>query len=303
MSERRRNLPGMDNSCAAAYRFLLSQARLLERRLFETRFLGQPGSGVVDALRGYQNEDGGFGHGLEPDKRCPASLPIDVEVAFQAMAAAGAADAGMVGRACDFLGRVATAAGADGAVPLAFPVIESFPRAEHWSDWTYRPGLNPTAGLAGLLHQLGANHPWLAEATAYCWRQLESGARILDAHELSEVFVFLEHVPDRERADKHRATLADTLSEVEMLHLDPAAEGYGLTPLNLAPDPLSRSRALFDDAVIEAHLDKLAASQQPDGGWPISWEPPSEASLLEWRGIVTMQALRTLTAYGRLAAA
>ncbi|HEY7325118.1 MAG TPA: hypothetical protein VH520_09855 [Streptosporangiaceae bacterium] len=292
----------MDDSCAAAYRFLLSQARLLELRLFATRFLGQPGSAVVDALRGYQNSDGGFGHGLEPDKRCPDSLPIDVETAFQAMVAAGAADAGMVGRACDFLGRVAVAAGAGGAVPLAFPVIESFPRAVHWSDWTYRPGLNPTAGLAGLLHQLAVDHPWVADATGYCWRQLESGVRIQDAHELYEVFVFLEHVPDRERADKHRAALADSLAEAEMFHLDPAAEVYGLTPLQLAPEPGSRSRALFDDAVIEAHLDNLAGRQQPDGGWPISWEPPSEAALLEWRGIVTVQALRTLTAYGRLAA-
>jgi len=290
----------MDNAFAAADRFLLKEARLLERRLFATRFLGQPASAVVDALRGYQNEDGGFGHGLEPDKRCPASLPIDVEIAFQAMAAAEAADAAMVGRACDFLGRVAAAAEADGALPLAFRMIETFPRAVHWSEWTYRPGLNPTAGLAGLLHQLGVDHPWLAEATAYCWQQLESGARIQDAHELSEVFVFLEHVPDRERADKHRATLADTLARVEMFHLDPAADGYGLSPLYLAPEPGARSRALFDDALIEAHLDNLAASQQPEGGWPISWEPPSEASVLEWRGIVTWQALRTLTAYGRL---
>lgn len=302
MSEGPRNVPCMDDAFAAADRFLQRQARLLERRLFATRFLGQPATAVVDALRGYQNEDGGFGHGLEPDKRCPASLPIDVEIAFQAMAAAGAADAAMVGCACDFLGRVAATADAGGAVPLAFPVIESFPRAVHWSDWTYRPGLNPTAGLAGLLHQLGVDHPWLAEATAYCWRQLESGVRIQDAHELSEVFVFLEHVPDSERAGKHGATLAATLAEVRMFHLDPAAEGYGLTPLHLAPEPASRSRALFDDALIEAHLDNLAGSQQTDGGWPISWEPPSEASQLEWRGIVTLQALRTLTAYGRLAA-
>jgi hypothetical protein len=295
-------VPGMDDAFAAADRFLLSQARLLERRLFATRFLGQPASAVVDALRGYQNADGGFGHGLEPDKRCPPSLPIDVEVAFQALAAAGAADAVMVGRACDFLGRVAAAAEADGAVPLAFPVIETFPRAAHWGAWSYRPGLNPTAGLVGLLHQLGADHPWLTQATEYCWRQLESGVRIQDAHELSEVFVFLEHVADRERADKHAATLAGTLAEVEMFHLDPAAEEYGLTPLQLAPEPGWRSRALFDGALIEAHLDNLAGSQQPDGGWPISWQPPSEAALLEWRGIVTLQALRTLTAYGRLAA-
>jgi len=42
------------------------------------------------------------------------------------------------------------------AVALSFPVIEAHPRAGHWSDWTYTPGLNPTAGLAGRLHRLGA---------------------------------------------------------------------------------------------------------------------------------------------------
>src|SRR5215472_6999881 len=97
----------MDNVFAAADRFLLSQARLLERRLFATAFLGQSGTHVIDALRGYQNDDGGFGHGLEPDKRCPASLPIDVEAAFQALAAAGSVDQEMVNRACDFLARTA----------------------------------------------------------------------------------------------------------------------------------------------------------------------------------------------------
>ncbi|HET6185944.1 MAG TPA: hypothetical protein VFE59_02975, partial [Trebonia sp.] len=65
----------MDDAFAAGDRFMLNQARLLERRLFATCFLGQRAARVVDALRGYQNDDGGFGHALEPDKRCPASLP------------------------------------------------------------------------------------------------------------------------------------------------------------------------------------------------------------------------------------
>jgi hypothetical protein len=95
-----------------------------------------PRRGFVDALRGYQNDGGGFGHALEPDTRCPASLAIYVETAFQALAAAGAVDRPMVLRACEFLTRAAHEAGAGGAVPLAFPVIESFPRAGHWSEWT-----------------------------------------------------------------------------------------------------------------------------------------------------------------------
>jgi hypothetical protein len=292
----------MDDAFAAGYRFLLSQARLLERRLFATCFLGAPAARVVDALRGYQNDDGGFGHALEPDKRCPASLPIDVEIALQALAAAGTVDRGMVMRACDFLARTAAEAGTGGAVPPAFPVIESFPRAAHWTEWTYEPGLNPTAGLVGLLYKLGIDHPWMAQGASYCWEKLEAGSLPGDAHALSEVLVFLEHAPERDRADDHAAALAGHLAAIPLVHLDPDAQGYGLSPLHFAPAASSRWRSLFTDAQMGAHLDRKERSQQPDGGWPITWEPPSEASALEWRGIVTLDALRTLTSYGRLAA-
>jgi hypothetical protein len=292
----------MDDAFAAGDRFLLNQARLLERRLFATCFLGQPAAGVVDALRGYQNDDGGFGHALEPDKRCPASLPIDVETAFQALATAGAVDHDMVIRACDFLARAAEEADAGGAVPLAFPVIESFPRAAHWTAWTYEPGLNPTAGLVGLLYQLGVDHPWRSAGTAYCWQQLESGGLPGDAHALAETLNFLEHVPDRHRADQQAAALASNLADIPLFHLDPDAPGYGLSPLNVAPQATSRWRALFTDTQIGAHLDRLQEDQQADGGWLITWEPPSQAARSEWRGIVTLGALRTLTSYGRLTA-
>jgi hypothetical protein len=54
------------------------------------------------------------------------------------------------------------------------------------------------------------------------------------------------------------------------------------------------------DDVLAAHLDRLERDQQPDGGWPITWEPPGDAAVLEWRGIVTLDALRALVSYGRL---
>ena len=291
----------MDDTFAAGDRFLLNHARLLERRLFATCFLGQPATHVVDALRGYQNDDGGFGHALEPDKRCPASLPIDVETALQALATAKTVDADMASRACDFLADAAADADAGGAVPLAFPVIEAFPRAAHWTEWTYEPGLNPTAGLVGLLYQLGVDHRWRSAGEAYCWEKLESGALPTDAHALSETMIFLEHVPDRERAGKHAAVLAANLADIAMFHLDPDAEGYGLTPLAIAPRADSRWRSLFSEALINGHLDRLVKNQQDDGGWPIAWEPPSEAAVSEWRGVVTLAALRTLTSYGRIA--
>src|SRR5258708_32651882 len=86
----------MDNQFAAARDFILRQSRLLERRLFAPCFEGAQAAGVIDALRGYRNDDGGFGHGLEPDQRCPARLPIDVEIALQALAAASTVEQPLV---------------------------------------------------------------------------------------------------------------------------------------------------------------------------------------------------------------
>ncbi|MGA3353469.1 MAG: hypothetical protein ABSD85_09835 [Acidimicrobiales bacterium] len=290
----------MDDAFAAADTFLLSQARLLERRLFATCFLGAPASGVVDALRGYQNEDGGFGQALEPDTRCPTSLPVYVESAFQALATAGTVDREMVLRACDYLAHCAHEAGAGGAVALANPIIESFPRAGHWTQWTYEPGLNPTAGLVGLLYQLGVEHPWREDAARYCWEQLESVPVPAGAHTVLEALVFLDHVPERERADDFAARIAAHFEEIPELHLDPETAGYGISPLQFAPTPTSRWRKLFTGAQIAAAIDHMAQSQQSDGGWPLTWEPPSEAATLEWRGVVTLEALRTLVAYGRI---
>ncbi len=46
-------------------------------------------------------------------------------------------------------------------------------------------------------------------------------------------------------------------------------------------------------------LDFLANEQQGDGGWPIRWRQWAPGTALECRPIVTVEALRTLRAYGR----
>lgn len=282
---------------AAGREFILREGRLLERRLFATVFEGASASGVVEAVRGYRNEDGGFGHGLEPDTRCPASLPIYVERALDALIAAGVSDEPMVTEACDWLGGVAAP---DGAVPLAFPVIEGYPRADHWTEWTYAPSLNPTAGLAGRLRELGADHPWLDRATEWCFTKLETGFDE-DAHALGEVLDFLATAPDRTRAAAIAERVPGWLADLKWFRADADDPGYGQTPLHFAPAPDGPWSHLFDPTSIEGHLDRLERDQQPDGGWPITWDPPSAAAALEWRGIETLRALRVLRAYGRLA--
>src|SRR5580658_10368798 len=101
---------------AKARDFILRNARLLERRRFAAEFEGGPAAAVVTALAAYRNADGGFGAALEPDKRDPASQPVDVQFALETMDAVGAFDRGLALGACDFLARISTP---EGGVPFA----------------------------------------------------------------------------------------------------------------------------------------------------------------------------------------
>ncbi len=272
--------------------FMLTHGRLLERRVMATLFEGADPGGALAALAGYRNPDGGFGHGLEPDKRAPTSQPLDVEVAFGVMDAIGRPDPDLIAGACGFLATLGPGSGCLTASALDFPA------APHWGEFALAPSLNPTAGLVALLWKWGVDHPWRDEATAFCWDRLGTGLPG-DAHAFGEVLAFLDAVPGRARANTLSGALTAQIPALELFRLDPGASGYGLTPLHYAPSPDSRWVSLFGAATIEGHLDALAAAQCPDGGWPISWETVGVAQQ-EWRGMETLRALRTLRAYGRL---
>jgi hypothetical protein len=89
------------------------------------------------------------------------------------------------------------------------------------------------------------------------------------------------------------------LFDKKLVALDPEAAGEVHTPLDFAPLPDSVARPLFDDATISAHLDKLAAAQREDGGWMFNWPSWSPAAEADWRGFLTVDALRVLRANGR----
>jgi hypothetical protein len=276
-------------SLAAAHSFVYSQARVLEQRLFATLFENAPATGVVRALEAFRNDDGGLGHGLEPDKRCPASQPLDVAFGLEALRLAGART--VDARYADFLASVADARG---AIPFLLPSARDYPHAAHLAlDAFYEPRAWPTSSLAAWLHAFGVEHEWLDRATAFSFAELEREPPG-DAHAIREALRLLRHAPDRERADALRPAIVARLDGAAYFVADADDEEYGVTPREL-DEP-----GLFPQAQLDAHLDRLDSEQQADGGWPLRWEPPSEASTLDWRGMRTVQALHTLRAHGRL---
>lgn len=282
----------------AAADFVWRSARLIDRQRFALLTGTGGGETLLSALRAYQNADGGFGNALEPDLRAPVSQPQPVELAFHVLDEARAFDDPMVERACDYLVTITTQ---DGGVPFVLPSARAWPRAPWWEVGDQPPAsVNPTAALAGLLHRNGVAHPWLDGATAFVWRSLDGSLDDLGGYEAIALFRFLDGVPDRDRAEVAAARLTEAVRERGVVALDPEAEGHVFSPLALAPRPDALAARGFDTALIDAHLEALAARQQDDGGWPVAWPTQSVAAEQEWRGWVTVGALRTLRAYRRL---
>lgn len=285
----------MSADLAAAAEFIVREARLLDRRRFTHRFGDGSADAVLAALIPYQNDDGGFGNALEPDIRGAASQPVPLELAFRILDEVDRWDERVVARGCDWLVSVTPDAG---GVPFVLKSVVDGPHADWWEP-TGEAYPNPTAGIAGLLHKRGVEHEWLARATEYLWGALD---RLDDtgADDAVSILTFLEHVPDRARAESVFERLGHRILN-ELVALDPSTPGYVKTPLEFAPHPDALARQLFDDATIQLHLDALEAKQEADGGWPITWEPPSAVAVHEWRGFVTIKWLDVLDAYGRLA--
>jgi hypothetical protein len=292
---------------ARAEPFVWLTARVLEQRLFAHHFRGGAADPVETALDAYRNEDGGYGHALEPDLRGPVSQPLHTAHALRVLDAVGRCAGQRVERMCRYLTSVSTA---DGALPAIHPSQRGYPAAPFVPVVDDPPSaLLATGPVVGLLHRNEVWHAWLFRATDFCWQAVESLEKS-HPYEIEAAVAFLDSAPDRPRAEAAadrlgRLVRAHRLAALDPENLDahPVSPGYAPGehhfPYDYARTPRSLARAWFTDNEMARSLDHLAAQQQEDGGWPVRWRHWAPAPAMEARPAVTIEALRTLSAYGR----
>ncbi|MFJ5772577.1 hypothetical protein [Streptomyces sp. NPDC093094] len=290
-----------------AEHFVWLTARVLEQRLFAYHFLDGAAEPVETALDAYRNEDGGYGHALEPDLRGPVSQPLHTAHALRVLDSVGRCGGQRVERVCRYLTAVSTP---EGALPAVHPGQRGYPAAPFVPIVDDPPGeLLSTGPVAGLLHRSEVWHAWLFRATDFCWQAVES-LKTSHPYEIQAAVVFLDSAPDRSRAQAAADRLGRLVREQRLAALDPTdldacpvAPGYGPDehhfPHDFARTPRSLARAWFTDEEMTRSLDFLAAEQAEDGGWPVRWRRWAPGTALEARPMVTIEALRTLRAYGR----
>ncbi|WP_308636429.1 prenyltransferase/squalene oxidase repeat-containing protein [Paenibacillus silvisoli] len=280
--------------------FLYKNGRLIDRKRFEFLFENGTKEAVIGALRAYQNPDGGFGHALEPDIRCPYSQPVPTEMALMLMEEIDCYDPDLLGGIIRYVRGITLP---EGGVPFVFCNAKDYPHAPWWgAERDDVASVNPTGLLMGQLSKQTARtdilqEEWFQRNTAYLWRVFEQ-ERPAGYHDGIQWITFLQHTSEPEKAEAYLARIDEWLQQPGIIERDPNAAGYVHKVLDWAPHRDSYAGRVIPQADIQRHLDALIDQQQEDGGWSISWEAVGPGAEAEWRGYLTVERLKTLKSYG-----
>lgn len=286
--------------------FVQSHGRDLDDALLRHAFDGAGAEAGLRALAPYQNADGGFAHGLEPDLPTPASTAIVTSVGLQILRQLGApADHPMVRGAMGWLADAFDRRA--GVWPIINADVALTPHA-FWWDWDadlaarwngFR--FNPSAELLGDLYAYRpAADPAVLERAEQALLEAIAGVERLDgAYDIKALMRLIEtdQTPTEVRGP------AEALMAATRAGFDP--EDAHASPLDLTPRPRP-GNAAAPSAAVEAALQALIAGQDADGGWRPFWDWSAVDAAAwataerGWRSILTRLALETLAAYGRI---
>ncbi|MCB9452629.1 MAG: hypothetical protein H6672_14420 [Anaerolineaceae bacterium] len=291
---------------ARAVEYIMQNARPLEKARFMYHFAGGSMNAVLEALVEFQNTDGGFGDGLEPDIRLHNSSVIATTIAFQHFREfAVAGDHPVVVNACRYL--VDTYDNEHHNWPIVPPNVSDAPHAPWWTFKGDMPPINPRAEIAGYLLDYPDNFPEALghEVVDIVVKHLLAHPDTMEMHDLQCYLRLLKTPTLKPDAHTHILSKLERIITNSVEHNPTRWQEYGLPPLGVASRPDSPFAALFQDA-IELNLDFIIDVQGSEGGWmpPWSWgedsSPAWERAKQEWSGMITLNNLLTLRAFGRL---
>ncbi len=292
-----------------AQTFVNSAARPLEAARFAMVVSDASQEWVLSELAAFQNEDGGFGHGLEPDLQLADSSVLATTVALQILRELGAGSNNeLVQGAMRYLLNTYD------ETAKAWPFIPAnSDDAPHAPWWQYDPDLsryltNPRVEIVGYLLDYAELVPQdLGESllTAVL-ADLDSQKGEVEMHDLLCYIRLLATESLPEDAHAHLLTRLQPIVESTVTHDAAAWSQYGLKPLMIAPNPSSPFASLLGKS-IEDNLDYEIEQQLSDGSWAPAWswgDSYPEAwphAKRAWQGMLTVNTINMLSAYGRIA--
>lgn len=296
-----------------ACHFLKTEARPLERALFEHRFEQASFQAVIDALITYQNEDGGF-HGLEPDVRTPSSSALATSMALIILEEIQCPpDHSIIQNVTQFL--LDTCDETTKTWRVIPEDTNDYPHAPWWhneNDSVAKTFHNftiiPRATIVALLHHFPqhTSQKWLHDLTEQTVSDIEKnplsdfGDELRMALPLIETNAVPESIKNRLRPLFEKAMPSAVERDPNNWHK------YCTPPLWIAPLPNSAFADLLAQDV-QNHLDYQIDHQTDSGTWEPFWTWGNdetgawETAKKEWTGHLTLETLTSLKAFARIA--
>lgn len=275
---------------------------MIERRLFEFHFENGTTEGVFHSVYAYRNPDGGFGHGMEPDTASPESQPLFSIMALETLDEVGYLTKEIILK--DFMPYFESITTEKGGIPWMLRPKSTYPCEEHFKTVKEWAALSTTAPLLGILEKYKIDIPWMKNAEQFVWSEFD---RIKDKHVFCYLCVprwltFLKYTKSQDKAKKTINNLKNWILVDGVICKDKLDDGWGLYEkphsLNYAHSSESILYSLFTKETIESDLKELINRQKNDGRWD-TWYGISEGTKLEWAGIQTLWALKTLKNYNK----
>ena len=132
-------------------KLIFTQGRLIERVFYAHFFEDGDLSNCTKALKAYQNKDGGFGNGIEPDLLCPHSSAIGAETALYYIDLLE----DFPGDSIELLQKwVLKSVNTQGIIPHPFEELFEYPHQKWWES----PDNDRVLAIAGFLKKMGVQN-------------------------------------------------------------------------------------------------------------------------------------------------
>ncbi len=283
--------------------------RKLEKLRFENIFRNGFEEKLAEELVKYQNENCGFGNALEPDFRSPESSPLATSIALRYLKEVDTSleSQNMIESAVRYL---ENSFDKERMGWLAVPKeVNDYPHAWWWhydeedemtiidKNWG-----NPSAEIIGYLYRY-RNYTKRLDIDRLIDQAIKHIREKEKFESENEIYCFIRLYEEVSRRDKRRLEkhISRAIEQVVVYDEDKWTE-YVPKPLDFVDHPDKANFGISEDKIqrnLEFLIDQLEEEKVLRPNWDTSvYEGDFKQAIDEWKGILTLEALKVLDNYG-----
>ena len=303
----------MKNTFDKARKFIYRNARPLDLALWRHDFESGSAADVYAALEAYQNDDGGFGHGIEPDFWNVNSSPIATWCAITKLKEVGVDGNSKLVKG--ILGYLESGKDfSDGKWHNVIPTNNAYPHAVWWhcNDGKGVPSDNPTVSLAGFVLRYGDHSSALYKKCVDIAK--DSVRRFIDkptdeGHSLRCYLELYEYCLQIESFDlfdlnRFKTVLFDAINKAVCQDSSKWFTEYVSKPSTFF-DGSNHITEIVGRELCEKECELIVSEQLDDGSYPVTWlwyNDYSEYYVSKniWKSDIVRQNMLFLRAFGKL---